>query len=77
MYLYNNIVHYDFLLLYEMKQGLTLRSRCACFSEFPLLFSPSVRKEQPDPVSTYPLNCAQCFVTDYDRKVDFGTERSS
>lgn len=77
MYLYNNIVHYDFLLLYEMKQGLTLRSRCACFSEFPLLFSPSVRKEQPDPVSTYPLNCAQCFVTDYDRKVDFDTERSS
>ncbi|WP_213059918.1 hypothetical protein, partial [Escherichia coli] len=29
----------------EMKQGLTLRSRCACFFEFPLLFCPSVRKE--------------------------------
>lgn len=47
MYLYNNIVHYDFLLLYEMKQGLTLRSRYACFSGFPLLFFPSVRKEKP------------------------------
>ncbi|KUQ21007.1 hypothetical protein AWI07_20750, partial [Enterobacter roggenkampii] len=28
-----------------MKQGLTLRSRCACFFELPLLFCPSVRKE--------------------------------
>ncbi|EAM1407083.1 nucleotidyltransferase family protein [Salmonella enterica] len=46
MYLYNNIVHYDFLLLYEMKQGLTLRSRCACFSGLPLLFFPSVSKEK-------------------------------
>ncbi|VFS63796.1 Uncharacterised protein [Kluyvera cryocrescens] len=25
--------------------SLTLRSRCACFFEFPLLFCPSVRKE--------------------------------
>lgn len=55
MYLYNNIVHYDFLSLYEMKQGLTLRSRCACFFEFPLLFFPSVRKERK-PLPTLHIN---------------------
>ncbi|MCB8462750.1 hypothetical protein, partial [Klebsiella pneumoniae] len=39
----------------EMKQGLTLRSRCACFFEFPLLFFPSVRKERK-PLPTLHIN---------------------